>query len=593
MHAEIICLLETRVKEIKAQNVMTQFVEEWSYCWNYSCLDNGRIWVLWRKNLQCSVLKVEDHFISTQGYLVGRSVVVSTVYGSNNGVSRNGLWNKLSNVSSLVGSNIWLVGGDLNITAEAMESSKYEDGHLTSEMEDLRNCMTYLGLVDHPFLGMCLLGLIYMKRASLPENWIELWLMINGVRNFQTVMWSFKPLEFLIIAWQLLAFNKRCFANITEKVAEKRIQLEKQQLLNLSGEILGDVAVKRKRNTIRVLVDEGGNKLETFDSIADELVNYFTRHIGSVDDVVQGCTNNLVVDLLGYTLPACANEDLVKPVTNDEIKMALWNQGKDKALGPDGYTVGFFQYAWDIIRVDFIADVRLVGYLPEMIAPNQSAFVRGRNIESNTLLAQELVRGYERSSISPRCAIKADLQKAFDSLSWKFLLAVLKGLGLPEQFRGWIEACVMDSRFSIILNGSLVGYFRGRRGVSQGDPLSPYLFIIAMNIMSKLLDVTASEKKFSFILSAKDLDSIVGVKCVLDRFYVMSGLRLNVSKIEIYIVGINERQRTLIQETTGFTNGCLLVRYLGVPLVPRKLTEKDCTALVEKIKAKLGHWSNR
>ncbi|XP_038996004.1 uncharacterized protein LOC120120427 [Hibiscus syriacus] len=565
MQAEIVCLLETRVKEIKAQNVMAQFVEEWSYCWNYSCLDNGRIW--------------EE------------------------------LWNQLSNVCSLVGSNIWLVGRDLNVTVKAMESSKYEDWHLTSEMDDLRNCMTDLGLVDHPFFGPVFTwsnkqeeGFLARKldRVMVNDQWCEAFpnshveFQAPGVTDHcMTVVWCThenlasrpKPFNFFyfwalhhefkeVVGQSWKAFNKRCFANITEKVAEKMIQLEKQQILNL----FGGIPVKRKRNTIRVLVDEGGNKLETFDSIADELVNYFTRQIGYVDDIVQGCTNNLVIDLLGYTLPA----------------------GKDKAPGPDGYTVGFFQYAWDIVRVDFIAVVRyffetsrmlsvfnstaialapkkpnyckamdfipisccsvfyktvtkilvsrLVGYLPEMITPNQSAFVRGRNIESNTLLAQELVRGYGRSYISPRCVIKADLQKAFDSLSLKFLLAVLKGLGLPTQFRGWIEACVMDSRFSIVLNGSLVGYFRGRRGVS--------------------------------------LDSIVGVKCVLDRFYVMSGLRLNASKTEIYIAGINERQRTLIQETTGFTISCLPVRYLGVPLVPRKLTEKDCASLVEKIKAK-------
>ncbi|XP_039052718.1 uncharacterized protein LOC120194493 [Hibiscus syriacus] len=73
----------------------------------------------------------------------------------------------------------------------------------------------------------------------------------------------------------------------------------------------------------------------------------------------------------------------------------------------------------------------------------------------------------------------------------------------------------------------------------------------------------------------------------------MYGLRLNASKTEIFIAGVNENQRTLVQEATGFTIGCLPVRYLGVPLVPRKLTEKDCAGLVEKIKAKLRLWSYR
>ncbi|KAE8716626.1 Multicopper oxidase LPR2 [Hibiscus syriacus] len=67
---------------------------------------------------------------------------------------------------------------------------------------------------------------------------------------------------------------------------------------------------------------------------------------------------------------------------------------------------------------------------------------------------------------------------------------------------------------------------------------------------------------------------------------------LNASKTETYIAVVNGSLRTLVQEATGFTIGCLLVRYLGVPLVPRKLTKKNCVGLVEKIKAKLGLWSN-
>ncbi|XP_039038037.1 uncharacterized protein LOC120175480 [Hibiscus syriacus] len=205
-----------------------------------------------------------------------------------------------------------------------------------------------------------------------------------------------------------------------------------------------------------------------------------------------------------------------------------------------------------------------------MIAPNQSAFVRGRKIEDNTLLAQEIVRGYGRGSISPRCVIKADLQKAFDSLNWKFLLAVLKEV---EEVSG------------------------------RGDPLSPYLFVMAINVLSKLLDVAAFENFFQYhpkykrvnlthlcfaddllIFCKGNVDSIIGVSCVLEKFYEMSGLRLNASKTEIFIAGANDDMRTLVHEVTGFKLGCLPVRYLGVPLVPRKLTEKDCVSLVEKIK---------
>ncbi|KAE8714121.1 hypothetical protein F3Y22_tig00110201pilonHSYRG00292 [Hibiscus syriacus] len=112
----------------------------------------------------------------------------------------------------------------------------------------------------------------------------------------------------------------------------------------------------------------------------------------------------------------------IKEVSDLEIKEALFIQGKDKSPGPDGFTYGFFKAAWNIVDKDFIS-------------ANQTTFVKGKNIVENTLLAQEVVKGYSRKSLSPRCSIKIDLQKVFDSVNWDFLLAILEAMGLPDKFR--------------------------------------------------------------------------------------------------------------------------------------------------------------
>ena len=104
--------------------------------------------------------------------------------------------------------------------------------------------------------------------------------------------------------------------------------------------------------------------------------------------------------------------------------------------------------------------------MPMLVNPNQSAFIIGRNITDNVLLTQELVRGYGKVTLSLRCAIKIDLQKAFDSVDWGFI-QVLEAMNFPTLFIDWIRGCIITSRFSISINGGLIGFFKGARGVRQ------------------------------------------------------------------------------------------------------------------------------
>lgn len=105
--------------------------------------------------------------------------------------------------------------------------------------------------------------------------------------------------------------------------------------------------------------------------------------------------------------------------------------------------------------------------MDRLLDPAQAAFVRDRSIAENIHLAQELLRKYARKRISPRCVLKVDLQKAFDTVDWGFLQAALVGYGFPQQFRQWITECVTTVSFSIGINGGIHGFFQGRRGLRQ------------------------------------------------------------------------------------------------------------------------------
>jgi hypothetical protein len=125
--------------------------------------------------------------------------------------------------------------------------------------------------------------------------------------------------------------------------------------------------------------------------------------------------------------------------------------------------------------------------LDSMISRNQSAFIPGCNIAENVLLAQEMIRNYHRKDGQLRCTTKIDLMKAYDSVNWNFLIHCLSCSGFPLKFVNWIKECITSPRFSISLNGTLVGYFEEAKGLRQGDPLSPYLFVIAMEVISRIM----------------------------------------------------------------------------------------------------------
>ncbi|XP_039053109.1 uncharacterized protein LOC120195048 [Hibiscus syriacus] len=133
-----------------------------------------------------------------------------------------------------------------------------------------------------------------------------------------------------------------------------------------------------------------------------------------------------------------------------------------------------------------------------------------------------------------------------------------------------------------------------------------------MNVLSRLLDVAARCGIFKYHPRCKrislthlcfaddlllfcygSLDSVLGVVSVLNKFYELSGLMLNASKTDMYACGVNDGVLEQIKRATGFRIGQLPVRYLGVPLVTRKLLKTYCYALMEKIRDKLRKWSSK
>jgi len=416
---------------------------------------------------------------------------------------------------------------------------------------------------------------------------------------------------------------------------------------------------RQVRNRIHNLQDDAGNIIHDQQEIGKLASTYFER-------LLYG-PNSPILEDMHAIFPTTISEDskavAAAPITNDDIKTALFSIADNKAPGPDGYNALFFKKSWDIIKDDFTAAIRyffshnkltrcvnatrvalvpkqehptclndfrpisccnviykciakllvtrLKSALADVIGSSQSAFLPGRSISDAILLTQELMHNYHHKTGPARCALKIDLKKAFDTVSLEFILAGLQAIALPPNLISWIKTCITTVHYTININGELHGFFQSTRGIRQGDPLSPYLFVLAMEGLSGVLRQTINNSNFQYHWRCKstnithlcfaddlmmfchaDVDSISVLKSSLDRFSSLSGLHINLAKSSLYLSGIDASLRSCIADRIGIQETNLPVRYLGVPLISTRLTHTDCIPLVERIIARIKLWTS-
>jgi hypothetical protein len=300
---------------------------------------------------------------------------------------------------------------------------------------------------------------------------------------------------------------------------------------------------KRRRNRIEKIMDVRGCTWERDEDIENAFINFFRKvytsePTGDMSQCLQGVTGRVTPEM---------NCRLTRAYSHEEIREAIFQMSPLKAHGPDGYSAGFFQDNWPIVGEEvcqaiftslnsgilntdlnftyialipkkqdasIVSDFRPISLcnvlykiiskvlanklkeiLPKIISATQSAFIPGRLITDNILAAYETLHTMHSRMYGKKgyMAVKLDMSKAYDRVEWHFLEAVMVAMGFAEEWVKLIMMCVRTANYSVLVNGIPVGKIWPTRGIRQGDPISPYLFLLCAEALSSQLS-RADEK---------------------------------------------------------------------------------------------------
>jgi hypothetical protein len=256
---------------------------------------------------------------------------------------------------------------------------------------------------------------------------------------------------------------------------------------------------------------------------------------------------------------------------------------------------------------------RLKKVLPAIISSTQSAFIPGRLITDNILAAYETMHTMQNNMWSKTgyMGLKLDISKAYDMVEWPFLEVVMCKLGFEEGWIKMIMSCVRSVKYSVLVNGNAVGYIRPSRGIRQGGPISPYLFLICAEALNSLLKHAKNTGAISIVpTSRRDpklshlffaVDSLIFYKAnqvewrrimrILGGYEAGSGQKINFQKTAVFFSrNTSPSRRQEILSLSGLSEATRYDSYLGLPTLIGKSRTQSFNNIKDRVWQRLNNW---
>ncbi|KAF5761365.1 putative RNA-directed DNA polymerase [Helianthus annuus] len=326
---------------------------------------------------------------------------------------------------------------------------------------------------------------------------------------------------------------------------------------------------------------------------------------------------------------------LTRRFSQDEIRKAVFECGADRAPGPDGFNFRFFKHFWSLFESDFVnileaffssgsfsrgcagsfialipkvkdpaglgdyRPISLVGainkviskilanrlkaVLGSVISESQSAFIKGKFILDGPLVVSEVYSWLKKGG-KAAFLLKIDFEKAYDFVNWNFVIDILEKMGFPPRWCVWIKGILSSARASVLVNGSPTFDFPCSKGMRQGDPLSPFLFLIVTEALSFLINKAVEKGLFkgiclpnsgpcvshlffadnAIIMGEWSAENVKVVIRILRCFYICSGLKMNIRKSNIYGIGVDHSEVESVAGSIGCKPDGFPFKYLGI-----------------------------